>query len=76
VDEERGAQDAVVKPGYKSFYVYSAVYPATGEDMTVFLPWVDTDTMNSFLGRMEGKLLPPGRGSCGLARVQGPARAE
>lgn len=45
-----------MKHGCKSFYVYSAVCPATGEDVTVFLPWVNTDMMNIFLGRLKAKL--------------------
>jgi hypothetical protein len=46
----------VVRPGYRSFYVYSAVCPATGEDVTLLLPWADTDMMNLFLGRMARRL--------------------
>ena len=47
---------AKVRQGYKSFYVYSAVCPGTGEDVTLFLPWADTDMMNIFLKKMEEKL--------------------
>jgi transposase len=51
-----GRPVAVVRPGYKSFYVYSAVCPATGEDAALLLPWVNTDMMNLFLGRMARRL--------------------
>jgi hypothetical protein len=47
---------ATVKPGYKNFYIYSAVCPATGEDVTLFLPWANTEMMNIFLGQMAVKL--------------------
>jgi transposase len=47
---------AVVKPGYQSFFAYSAVCPATGEDATLFLPKVNTDTMSYFLAHMADVL--------------------
>jgi transposase len=47
---------ATVLPGYKNFYVYSAVCPASGKDVTLFLPWVNTEMMNIFL-RYLGKAL-------------------
>ena len=42
--------------GYESFYMYSAVSPATGEDVSLFLPWVNTAMMNVFLEAMRGSL--------------------
>jgi hypothetical protein len=45
-----------VRPGYKNFYAYSAVCPATGEDFTLLLPWVNTDMMNLFLAGMAERL--------------------
>ena len=47
---------AAVCPGYGNFYVYSAVCPATGEDVTLFMPRVNTGMMNLFLGEL-GKAL-------------------
>jgi transposase len=47
---------AKVKPGYKNFFVYSAVCPATGEDATLFLRSVDTGAMSYFLDHMAGVL--------------------
>jgi transposase len=38
-----------VQPGYENFYMYSAVNPVTGEDISLFLPWVNTAMMNIFL---------------------------
>jgi len=45
-----------VRPGYENFYVYSAVCPATGEDVSLFLPWVNTDMMNIFLENLKVSL--------------------
>jgi len=39
----------VVRPGYQNFYVYTAVSPMTGEEVSLFLPWVNTSMMNLFL---------------------------
>jgi len=39
-----------------NFYIYSAVCPATGEDVTLLLPWANTEMMNIFLEHMEAKL--------------------
>ena len=47
---------ATVRPGYQNFYVYSAVCPSTGEDITLFLPWVNTDMMNIFLEHLKETL--------------------
>ena len=47
---------ATVRPGYESFYVYSAVCPATGEDVSLFLPWVNTAMMNIFLENLQEAL--------------------
>ncbi len=43
---------AIVRPGYENFYVYSAVNPMTGEDVSLFLPWVSTEMMNLFLAHL------------------------
>jgi transposase len=43
----------VVKPGYKNFYIYSGVSPQSGESFSLFLPWVNTDMMNLFLGELS-----------------------
>lgn len=40
---------ATVEPGYKNFYVYSAVSPHSGEAFSLILPWVNTETMNVYL---------------------------
>jgi transposase len=47
---------ATVKPGYQSFFAYSAVCPATGEDATLFLRRVCTAEMNYFLAHLAGVL--------------------
>lgn len=43
----------VVKPGYKNFYVYSAVDPLKGEHFSLILPWVNTDMMSLFLQQLS-----------------------
>ena len=54
---KKGVRPVVhVRPGYGNFYAYSAVCPATGEDVTLFLPRVNTGMMNIFLGEL-GKAL-------------------
>jgi hypothetical protein len=45
-----------LKIGYKNFYMYSAVNPMTGEDVSLFLPWTNTDMMNVFLEAMQEAL--------------------
>jgi hypothetical protein len=47
---------ATVRPGYKNFYVYGAVCPATGEDVSLILPGVNTGLMNVFLRHMAEQL--------------------
>jgi transposase len=42
-----------VRPGYQNFYVYSAVSPVTGEEVSLFLPWVNTEMMNMFLAHLS-----------------------
>jgi transposase len=42
----------VVQPGYQNFYVYTAVSPMTGEEVSLFLPWVNTTMMNLFLAHL------------------------
>ncbi|WP_176637782.1 IS630 family transposase [Desulfolutivibrio sulfoxidireducens] len=44
---------AVVRPGYQNFSVYSAISPFTGEDVSLFLPWVNTLTMHLFLAHLS-----------------------
>lgn len=43
----------LVRPGYQNFYVYSAVYPQTGEEVSLFLPRVNTTMMNLFLAHLS-----------------------
>jgi transposase len=43
---------AVVKPGYQNFFAYSAVAPATGEDATLFLRRVNTESMSYYLAHL------------------------
>lgn len=38
-----------VCPGYKNFYVYSAVSPTSGESFHLTLPWVNIRMMNLYL---------------------------
>ena len=45
-----------VQTGYESFYMYSAVSPATGEDVSLFLPWINTAMMNVFFEAMQEAL--------------------
>jgi transposase len=47
---------AAVKPGYSNFWVYSAVCPATGEDLTLVMPRVCTEAMNAFLAEFAAQL--------------------
>jgi hypothetical protein len=56
-----------VQPGYKNFYMYSAANSATGEDVILFLPWVNTAMMNIFLENLGVAL---GGGHCLLAMDQ------
>lgn len=43
----------IVRPGYKNFYAFSAVNPNTGEEITLFLPWVNTAMMKLFLDHLS-----------------------
>jgi transposase len=45
-----------IKPGYKNFYVYSSVCPKTGEEISLFLPWVNTNMMNLYLAHLSAEL--------------------
>jgi len=45
-----------VQPGYENFYMYSAICPVTGEDVTLFLPWANTSMMNLFLEHFQEAL--------------------
>jgi transposase len=56
-----------VQPRYGNFYVYSAVCPATGEDVSLFLPWVNTAMMNIYLKHLSSEL---GERSCILVLDQ------
>jgi len=42
-----------VCPGYKNFYVYSAVSPVDGESFHLCLPWVNTDMMSLYLDELS-----------------------
>jgi len=44
-----GAPRVPVLPGYRNFYLYSAVDPLSGEHFTLLLPWVNTDMMTFYL---------------------------
>lgn len=58
---------AIVRPGYQNFYVYSAVNPLTGQEVSLFLPWVNTEMMNLFLAHLGQAL---GHQSCLLIMDQ------
>lgn len=42
-----------VCPGYKNFYIYSAVSPVDGESFHLSLPWVNTEMMSLYLGELS-----------------------
>lgn len=42
----------LVCPGYKNFYVYSAVSPVDGDSFHLCLPWVNTDMMSLYLSEL------------------------
>lgn len=42
-----------VKQGYKNFYIYGSVEPKTGDNFSLFLPWVNTEMMNLYLEQMS-----------------------
>lgn len=44
------------KLGFKNFYLYSAVNPKTGLDVSLVMPNVNTENMNAFLEEMGNKL--------------------
>ena len=44
---------AYVKPGYKNFYLFTAVNPVTGEEFTLQLPEVNTEMMNLYLAHFR-----------------------
>jgi len=53
----KGVRPAVAtQTGYENFYMYSAVSPTTGEDVSLFLPWANTAMMNVFLEAMQEAL--------------------
>lgn len=42
-----------VKQSFQNFYIYGAVDPKTGDNFSLFLPWVNTDMMNRYLKEMS-----------------------
>lgn len=42
-----------VKQAYQNFYIYGAVEPKTGENFSLFLPWVNTEMMSLYLEQMS-----------------------
>ncbi len=42
-----------VKQAYQNFYIYGSVEPKTGDNFSLFLPWVNTDMMNLYLEQMS-----------------------
>jgi len=41
-----------VQPGYRNFYLYSAVDSLSGNNFTLLLPWVNTKIMNYYLEQL------------------------
>jgi transposase len=41
-----------VSQSYQNFYAYSSVSPITGNQFSLFLPWVNTEMMNQYLEEM------------------------
>jgi len=41
-----------VQPGYRNFYLYSAVDSLSGNNFTLLLPWVNTQVMNYYLEQL------------------------
>lgn len=41
-----------VRPGYRNFYVYSAVSPVDGDSFHLCLPWVNTAMMSLYLAEL------------------------
>jgi transposase len=46
---------SIVNPGYKNFYVYSAVAPRSGKSFHLILPWVNTKVMSLYLRKMSAE---------------------
>lgn len=44
------------KLGFQNFYLYGAVNPMNGEDFTLMLPTVNTESMNTYLSLMSAHL--------------------
>ena len=42
-----------VKQAYQNFYIYGSVESKTGENFSLFLPWVNTEMMNLYLKQMS-----------------------
>ncbi|WP_250296576.1 transposase [Wolbachia endosymbiont of Oedothorax gibbosus] len=54
---KKGSRTQVkVKIGRENFYLYSAVNPRNGEDISLLAPHVNTDCMNIFLEQMSKDL--------------------
>lgn len=52
-----GIRTAVKKKlGFKSFYVYTAASPKSGDSFTLMMPNVNTDCMNAFLSELSSWL--------------------
>ncbi|OAM06533.1 MAG: hypothetical protein TV41_03730 [Wolbachia endosymbiont of Dactylopius coccus] len=45
-----------VKTGRENFYLYSAINPKNGKEISLFAPYVNTDCMNIFLEQMSKNL--------------------
>lgn len=48
-----GSKRVVVRPGYRNFYVFSAVSPTSGQHFSLLLPWVSTDMMSLYLRELK-----------------------
>ena len=42
-----------IKLGFKNFYLYSAIELGTGDNLTLELPYVNTDCLNIFLDQLS-----------------------
>ena len=56
---EKGSRTGVnCKLGFKNFYMYSAINPKTGEDLSIILDKVNTTSFNVFLDEFSKQLGP------------------
>lgn len=46
-----------VNPSYQNFYIFSGVSPITGDAFSLFLPHVNTQTMNIYLRELSGAFI-------------------